>query len=115
MSARIQATQGTTGSVTADISSKDSFTTTGATVGTTETSIVIPAGTKSFRLQAADIAGVAVLTIAGAATGTGSSTTSFDIFAGSSYQEDFLTGTSAVTIYIKSSKAGTPVQVLYWT
>lgn len=103
------------GSVIADIQSKDTFTVTGATVGTTETSIVIPSGAKAWKIQAASSAGAAVLTISHTVGGTSVATTSFDICPGNSYDEEYLKGTNPLTIYIKSSKAGTPVQVLYWS
>lgn len=114
MSARIQATPGSATSFTANIESKSSFVTTGATVGTSETSLVIPVGAKAFRLQLANSAGAAVLTIASSSGGTASDITSFDVYAGSSYSEEFLTGDSTLTLYIKSTLAATPVQLLYW-
>ncbi len=78
--------------------------------------MVIPIGTKSFKLQAADSApGAVVLTIAFAAAGTSDVLTSFDIYAGSSYEEETLIGAAALTLYIKSSKASTPVQLLTWS
>ena len=114
----INATSNSTSTVSGlvDIQSKDIFTTTGATVGTTETTIVIPAGTKAFKLQVANSGvGAIVLTIASSVGGTASDITSFDIYAGSSYFEEYLKGDNALTLYIKSSKAATPVQLLLWS
>ncbi len=99
---------------TVNIQAKQTLTITGAIVGTAETSIVIPLNVKSFRIKTKK-GSAAVLTIAASAGGTASSITSWDIAMGSIYQEEFLTGTSALTLYIKSSKASTDVQILYWT
>lgn len=96
------------------IQAKTSFTTTGFTIGTSETSITIPVQTKSFTIKTADTSS-AELTISSVLGGTSSSLTSFDIPAGGVWKEEYLTGTSSITVYIKSSKTGTPVQVLYWT
>ena len=93
---------------------KTSFdTASGTTVGTTETSIVIPQGTLKYAIQAVD-AGAAVLSVADAALGTSSKLTSWDIEPGNSWEED-ISGDEAVTIYIKSTKANTSVQVVTWT
>ncbi len=83
-------------------------------VGTTETTIIIPVAAKSFRIHTAK-GSSAVLTVASSSGGTASATTSWDIAMGSIWQEEALVGTSALTIYIKSSKASTDVQILYWT
>ena len=99
---------------TVNVQSKGTFTTTGAVVGTTETTIVVPTGTRAFKLQASDSAGAAVLTISNVITGTSSEITSFDIYAGSSWSEETLNGLVALTLYIKSSKSGTNVQLMYW-
>jgi hypothetical protein len=101
----------TSGSVS--ISSKASFVTTGATVGTIETTLIVPIGAKSFRLHTKK-GSSAVLTVSSSSTGTGSSLTSFDIGMGNIWNEELLSGDAAVTIYIKSSKAATDVQLLYW-
>lgn len=95
------------------ISSKSSFVTTGAVVGLTETTIVLPAGVKSFSLHTVR-GSKAVLTISDVAAGTGAALTSFDIGMGNIWKEELLSGSTALTIYIKSSKAATDVQVLYW-
>lgn len=95
------------------LGSKLSFVTTGAVVGTAETTIVLPAGVKSFKLHTAKGSN-AILTIANAATGTSSALTSFDINMGNIWQVEGLAGTNPITIYIKSNKALTDVQVLYW-
>ena len=117
MSSSIQATSNSLSTVSGqvDVQSKGTFTVTGSTVGTTETSITIPSGTKAFRLQAANDAGAAVLTISHSSGGTSSSTTSFDIYAGASLLEEQLKGDVSLTVYIKSSKASTSVQVLLWS
>lgn len=117
MSSSINATSNSVSTISGqvDIQSKGTFTVTGAVVGTTEASIVIPSGTKAFKLQAANGSGAAVLTVSHSNGGTGVATTSFDIYTGSSYSEEFLKGDVALTIYIKSSKANTSVQVLYWS
>lgn len=114
----INATSNSTSTVSGlvDIQSKDIFTTSGATVGTTETSIVIPSGTKAFRLQVANSAvGAIVLTISNVSGGTASAITSFDVYAGSSWSEEALKGDQSLTLYIKASKASTPVQLLLWS
>ena len=114
---QIQATGGSA-PVTLDadinVNVKGSFTTTGAVVGTTETSIVLPIGVKAFRLHTAKGSN-AVLTVASSSTGTGSAITSWDLGMGVVWVEEGLTGEAALTIYIKSNKAATDVQVLHWT
>jgi len=97
-----------------EVKSKTTLNITGAVVGTTETTIVIPAGTKAFQLHTAKGSN-AILTIASAITGTSSPITSWDIGMGNVWKEDLLTGTNAVTVYIKSNKVATNVQLLYWT
>lgn len=113
---QLQATGGQQTSITGGVSveSKSVFTVTGAVVGTTETSIAIPAGTKSFRLQAACSAGAARITVSHTIGGTGVAITSFDVAAGSHWKEDLLDGTG-FTIYLKSSKAATDVQLVLWS
>lgn len=96
-----------------DVKSKTSFVTTGATVGTVETSIVIPVGARAFQLHTKKGSN-AVLTISSSSGGTASALTSWDIGMGNIWKEDLITGTSAITVYIKSSKVGTDVQLLYW-
>lgn len=93
--------------------SKENFKITGATIGTTETTITIPIGTRAFRLHTKKGSN-AVLTVSDVITGTASSTTSWDIGMGTVWQEENLIGTAALTVYIKSSKAATDVQLLYW-
>lgn len=118
MSSAINATSNSNSTVSGqvDIQAKDIFVTTGATVGTTETTINIPVGVKSFRLQvAASETGAVVLTISHTSGGTASNLTSFDIYPGSSLPEEFLKGDNSLTLYIKSNKSNTPVQLLYWT
>lgn len=111
--ARIQSSGGNNLSANVDLGTKSGFTTTGATIGTTETTIVIPVGAKAFRLHTAKGSN-AVLTVASSMGGTSSATTSFDIGMGNIWVEEGLIGDSSITIYIKSSKATTDVQVLTW-
>lgn len=93
---------------------KQSFNSSGGlVVGTTETTISIPAGTVKFSIQAASSAGAAVLTIADVLGGTGSELTSWEICPGNSWDET-LNDSATLTIYIKSSKANTNVQVVTW-
>ena len=97
------------------IGSKATFVTTGAVVGTTETTIVIPAGVRAFRLHTANGNGTARLTISSSAGGTADKLTSWDLKHGNIWKEEDLQGVTTVTIYIKSNKADTDVQLLYWT
>ena len=96
------------------LGSKLSFVTTGAIVGTTETTIIIPAGTKAFRLHTASGNGTAKITISNVSGGTASTLTSWDLKHGNVWKEEALAGTNPITIYIKSNKANTDVQLLYW-
>jgi hypothetical protein len=96
------------------LGSKESFVTTGATIGTTETTIIIPANVKAFRLHTASGSSIAKLTISNVLNGTTSTTTSWDLKHGNIWQEEGLAGTNALTIYIKSNKASTDVQLMYW-
>jgi hypothetical protein len=96
------------------LSSKSAFDSSGGTtIGLVETSIVIPLGTLKYKIQAVNPR-TAKLSIASAATGTSSNLTSFDIYPGNSWEEE-LNGEAALTIYIKSSKTATVVQVVTWT
>lgn len=99
---------------TVSIQSKTAFVVTGATIGTSETTIAIPAGAKALKLQIAPTAGAATLTVSHVLAGTAATATSFDICPGDRWQEEFLDG-SGFTIYIRSSKAATDIQVMYWT
>lgn len=85
----------------------------GATVGTTETSIVIPQGTLKYRIKAASPR-TAKLTIADTALATSNILTSYDIPHGTVWEEH-ISGDLAVTIYIKSNKPNTEVQLLTWS
>jgi hypothetical protein len=96
------------------VSSKSLFDTSGgATVGLVETSIVIPIGSLKYKIQAVSPR-AATLIIADAALGTGATATSFNLYPGNSWEED-INGEVALTIYIKSTKTGTEVQVTTWS
>lgn len=96
------------------LQNKSAFdTSAGFNVGTSEISIVIPASAVKFRIQAADNT-PAKLILADAANGTNSQLTSFNIYPGA-YWEEGISGSGALTIYIKSSKANTDVQVVTWS
>lgn len=97
-----------------EVKSKTTLNITGAVVGTTETSIIIPAGCKAFQLHTA-AGSQAKLTISSSSGGTASAITSWDIGMGNIWKEDLITGTADITVYIKSNKAATTVQLLYWT
>ena len=113
---QIQATPGSNITISGNVNvqSKTTFTVTGSVIGTTEDTIVIPAGTKTFRLQTAPSAGGASLTISHTVGGTSVTATSFNICAGDRWSEELLDETG-FTIYLKSSKAATDVQVILWT
>ena len=85
---------------------------TGVVIGTTETSITIPAGTIRFDIQASPR--VAKLTVAESSGGTASALTSWTIYPGNSWGED-LDGEASLTIYIKSNKINTTLQLVTWT
>lgn len=94
------------------VKSKVGFTTFTQTIGTTETSIVIPSGAVSFRLKAGNSA---ILTYSHISTGTSAASTSDEIPKYNTWTEESLNLTSDLTIYIKSDTSTTPVQVTYWT
>jgi hypothetical protein len=58
--------------------------------------------------------GTARITISSVLGGTASPTTSWDLKHGNIWQEEQLAGTLAITLYIKSNKAATDLQLLYW-
>lgn len=93
---------------------KTSFITSGTTIGTTETTIVIPAGTRAFDIYARDPQN-AILTFSDQSGGTASQLTSNIIKMGNIWKVDNLTGDAPITIYILSNKTNTVVQLLRWT
>lgn len=98
--------------VTGEVRPSSFDTSGGVVVGTVESSIVLPSGTLGFSIGTLG-EDATVLTIAGAATGTSSNLSSFRIHPGNCWEGE-LDGASALTVYIKSSKANTDVQVLAW-
>ncbi len=94
--------------------SKTAFVTTGSTIGTTETTIVVPATAKAFRLHTASGHGTAKLTISNVPAGTGAKTTSWDIKHGNVWEVEGLAASGSITVYIKSNKPATDIQLMYW-
>lgn len=86
---------------------KDAFVVTNFTVGTSETSFVVPAGTTAFTVKVKT--GPAILEITHESGGD-----TFKIPMGRPWQENGLNATNSVTVYIKSNKPGTVVQYLRW-
>lgn len=95
------------------VQAKSSFVTTGAVVGTTETTIVIPLAARAFSLHTA-AGSSAILTISSSSGGTASVLTSWDLKMGCVWSEEALVGAASLTVYIKSNKVGTNVQLMYW-
>ena len=99
--------------VTATAAASTFDTSGGTTIGTTETALVIPIGTRQFTLGTLG-EDASVLTVANAVNGTNSDTSSYRVHPGTRFSGS-LDGSSALTVYIKSSKANTIVQVLSWS
>ena len=93
---------------------KAAFVMTGAVVGIVETTIVVPIGAKEFRIKTG-AGSNAALTISHALGGTAAALTSWHLHMGNTWHETQLSGSVAFTIYIKSNKALTDVQLMYWT
>lgn len=85
-----------------------------AAVGT-ETSIVIPSGTKAFSLRVRSDSGIAAKLKIATTSGNTLTDDYFSLMPGTTWQEDFTTGNSALTLYIASSKASSVVQIMLWS
>ena len=74
-----------------------------------EYQIDIPVGTKHFCLQARGNATLQIAEISG-----NSNTTYFTLNAFNAYSIDSLTGSSIISLYIRSSKPNQVLEIIYW-
>jgi hypothetical protein len=77
-----------------------------------ESIITIPKRTVKFQITSLN--SNSKLTVSHEANGTSDSSKRQEFSLGTCWVEDDLAGEEALTIYVKSSKVNTPVQVLYW-
>ena len=100
------------------ISAKTSLTITSATMDATpgtETTVVIPSGTRAFSIRAKSDSGIAAKLSVATTSGNTATDDHFDVMPGNTWKEDLLDGSSAITLYIASTKANTKVQIMLWS
>lgn len=94
--------------------SKASVNITSVSVGTTETTIVVPAGTVALKFKIPESGGACKLYLASTVTGSTTEATRYEISAGNEYIEEGMSG-SSVTYYVSASKNGQTLQIIYWS
>lgn len=99
---------------TTELTDKSSLTITSLTVGTVETSWVIPAGTRSVMAKVSKDSGASLLYLA---SGVGNTTTDnkFTIYPEGQFWEENLVLDSPLTLYVKASKTNTVIEIKYWS
>lgn len=96
-----------------NIRAKGSPTFSGVQVGTTEVSYSLPSGITAFRIQTAS-GSTAVLYLAIASGDTADPLTRMDLKMGNGWEVDDLGNGVSRTLYIRSSKANTDIQIVTW-
>lgn len=79
-----------------------------------ESTLVIPAGVKSYKIQTA-MSTNAVVYYATSVGGTASSSSRYDVPIGGCIEDSDLSGESAITLYVKTMSGSATLQAWFWS